>query len=598
MKDTPIIYAQDVIVSEILKDIGTAACKKGQKYPMDRRTHTRYRYLDILTSFDIETSSHQFGTELSDWESWMYIWQWQFGEVATVIGRTWEEFLTLVNSINDYLRSFDEDVRLMCHIHNLAFEFQFLSGIWHFEETDIFATDVRSPLYCLMGNIELRCSYRLSGYSLDHWAKELRADHQKLMGNLDYKVERYPWTGMTSEELQYCINDVICVVECVKIMLQSYGDTLYSLPYTSTGYIRRRVRKALRMWCADGVKEMQNDLLTYDRLRQAFRGGDTHANRYHVQKIIGDVYSYDRSSSYPDVICHCKFPMTKFREEKPTIETYQRLLDVGRAILLKVRFFNIHLKHDRTGDPYIPYAKCVEDGFLKPIHAEVDNGRILSADMCELAMTDIDFDIIQSQYTWDSKASCILWMESARYGYLPRPLIDVVIQLYKAKTSLKGVAGSEITYAHSKGEINACYGMMVQRIIMNPVKYENDTWVLDQDFDRETAYKEEVEKAFINYAWGVWVTAHARYRLQEGIRLAESRNPDCYVSDFVYGDTDSVKSTTELDFSKYNAKRIADAKSSGAFGIDAKGKTHYMGVFEYEGKYDFFGHWEPSVTAQ
>lgn len=56
----------------------------------------------------------------------------------------------------------------------------------------------------------------------------------------------------------------------------------------------------------------------------------------------------------------------------------------------------------------------------------------------------------------------------------------------------------------------------------------------------------------------------------------------------MYADTDSVKSLSEVDFSKYNAKRIKDAKRTGAWAIDSKGNPHYMGVFEYEGKYDLF----------
>ena len=46
-------------------------------------------YLDIVTAFDIET------TRLPDIEqSFMYIWQFQFGERQTVTGRTWEEFFS------------------------------------------------------------------------------------------------------------------------------------------------------------------------------------------------------------------------------------------------------------------------------------------------------------------------------------------------------------------------------------------------------------------------------------------------------------------------------------------------------------------------
>ena len=57
---------------------------------------------------------------------------------------------------------------------------------------------------------------------------------------------------------------------------------------------------------------------------------------------------------------------------------------------------------------------------------------------------------------------------------------------------------------------------------------------------------------------------------------------------FVYADTDSVKSVSQLDLTRFNNLRIADAKSSGAWALDAKGNPHYMGVFESEGKYDYF----------
>ena len=44
-------------------------------------------YVGITTAFDIET------TLIDDiQQSVMYIWQWQFGEDYTVIGRTWDEF--------------------------------------------------------------------------------------------------------------------------------------------------------------------------------------------------------------------------------------------------------------------------------------------------------------------------------------------------------------------------------------------------------------------------------------------------------------------------------------------------------------------------
>ena len=85
-----------------------------------------------------------------------------------------------------------------------------------------------------------------------------------------------------------------------------------------------------------------------------------------------------------------------------------------------------------------------------------------------------------------------------------------------------------------------------------------------------------------------FVTAWARYRLHQGYKLARAIYPGTTHETFVYADTDSLKTRTELDFTRFNNLRIKAAKQSGAYAPDAKGKMHYMGVFESEGRYDLF----------
>lgn len=253
---------------------------------------------------------------------------------------------------------------------------------------------------------------------------------------------------------------------------------------------------------------MMGDLRIYDRLLQTFSGGNTHANRWWVNRVIGDVYSADRSSSYPDVICHCKYPMSCFRDEQANWDAFQSLLDSGRAIIAFMGFHHIRLKDKEIGCPYIPYHKCVGidrstgTHYRPPENVEDDNGKIVSADYLEIAITDIDYEIIDDLYEWEGKPD-FHWLMSARYGYLPRPLIDVVISLYRDKTSLKGIPGREIVYNHSKAELNACYGMMVQRVISNPIVFENGQWDAPE-FNREEYYGREVVKRFLPYQWGVF----------------------------------------------------------------------------------------------
>lgn len=589
MKDTPVILAMSF---DPVKWLGgevppLAMIQKGQKYPRTKPDGAgkRIKYVNMFSAFDIETSTLDIPEEGP--QGIMYIWQWQFGSAVTVFGRTWDEFLEVVGKLNKWLESAstDEDeVRLLVLVHNLAYEFQYLAGIWEFHSEDIFATDVRSPLKVMMGNLELRCSYRLSNQSLDSWSHDMQVDHQKLEG-FDYSLTRYPWTGLTDDEYRYCFHDVLSVVECANKLLAAYGDSLYTLRLTRTAYIRRRIDHAVDYTCKEKIRDMQNPLYVYDRLRQAFRGGDTHAHPYWCQSILGDVYSYDRSSSYPDVMVHCKFPVTKFREEQADFETFKRLCEKGgRAILVKMAFYKIRLANDGCGDPYISYDGCSKPGYTRPIGEEMDNGRIRSADYIELAMTEIDYRIIETLYDWESVRVC--WLMSARYGPLPQPIVDVIIDLYKIKTGFKGVAGKELQYMYAKADLNSCYGMMCQRVISQPILFEHGEWFPDDDFNREEEYAKAIEKTRLNYAWAVWVTAWARWRLFEGIQIAtdNGRNP----LNFVYCDTDSIKTREPVNLDKYNAARIRDAKTSGAWADDPKGVRHYMGVFESEGKYDAF----------
>ena len=577
MKDTPIVMAADFDIS-LLGKVKRARIQRGHKYPTDRHTGKKIHYADLICAFDIENSVIE--TDEGP-QGVMYIWQMQIGNRLTLFGRTWEEFLEVVQKLNAWLEPLGWNLPVF--VHNLSYEFQYLSGIWHFNPEDVFATDDRDVLHCMMGRLEFRCSARLAGQGLGSWASDLKVDHQKLP-DFQYTQVRYPWTPLTDDEYRYCFNDVLGVVECVEKTMHTYGDTIYTLPWTRTGFVRRVARQSMRMWSPSAIRGMQNDLVTYDRLRNAFRGGDTHANPYHVHSILGEVNSYDRSSSYPDVMCHCRFPMTRFREEEATWESFKHLCESGRAVLAKVCFFRIRLVHKGIGNPYISYDWCNRAGYTRPIGDVCDNGRIRSADFCEMTLTEIDYRIIEDQYDWDSIR--ILWVMSARYGNLPQPLIDLAIHLYERKTSLKNVEGKEMQYVFAKADLNSLYGMMCQRVISQPIVYRADD--IDQwgkgDIDREEEYAKAIDKAFLNYAWAVWVTAWARWRLFEGVKIATRDD----LLNFVYADTDSIKTTHPVNLDQYNQARIRDAKASGAYATDPKGNVHYMGVFEYEGQYDLF----------
>lgn len=90
--------------------------------------------------------------------------------------------------------------------------------------------------------------------------------------------------------------------------------------------------------------------------------------------------------------------------------------------------------------------------------------------------------------------------------------------------------------------------------------------------------EESNKKAFLAYQWGVWTTANSRACLEKGLKLIHETEG----AEFIYCDTDSLKYIGDVDWSGYNADRVAECLESGSYATDPKGVTHYMGVFESE----------------
>lgn len=532
---------------------------------------SKYTYKDAICAFDIETSSIPF-TE----HSFMYIWQFHING-KTIIGRTWEQFLSLCDAL---CANCEDNEYFVVYVHNLSYEFQFLSGIYRFSPEEVFSVKSRKVLKCEMfQHIEFRCSYFLTNSSLDSFTRKMQVVHSKKSSiEFDHKRYRTPDTVLTEQELEYAENDVLGLVEAIQKKMKLDGDNLYTIPLTSTGYVRRDTKTALRFVSRNYIPNQIAEYDVYIHLREAFRGGNTHANRYYTNVILENVFSADRSSSYPDVQCNDRFPVGKFQPLPENIDEILKMLKENKkAMVFRAGFYNIRLTNHYWGFPYLPKDKS------RNIHGGVyDNGRILEAEYIEITITDVDFRIILNEYTFDNIE--FLSGYYTNYGYLPPVYIHNIIRYYKAKTELKGIDGEEYEYMKSKELLNAIYGMSAQDPVKQSIDYiheiiEKSPFVL-QTIPKEELYNKYLKKAWLPYQWGVWTTAHARFRLEEGLILAGEKA--------VYCDTDSVKYLEEIDWSEYNGKRIEASEKSGAFADDPKGITHHMGVFEQEKTYKYF----------
>ena len=537
-------------------------------------------YLDTFMTFDIESTSTIYNNEHI---GFMYVWQATIGDSKnkwklSCHGRTWFDFLIFMNEIHKQL-NLKENERMVIYVHNLSFEYQFLRNIIDFKTT--FATDKRKVLKCSTEWQEFRCSYKLSNMSLDKFCKYTNAPHKKATEYFDYSKTRTCETYLTDLEMYYILCDVLALHEAICKLLEE--DTLATIPLTSTGFVRRDCRNAMKKnpknftW----FKKCALSKEVYELIEEAKRGGDTHANRHYAGQILYDVESYDFSSSYPFCMCCKYYPVTRFnkinRIGEGELQTY---LD-KKCCIFRVYFKNLNIKGNVT-NPYISFSKCRD---YKTKGTTCFNGRVLHADVISMTVTELDFDIIQREYAWESIAVSDFYI--ADRGMLPVEIREEIIKFYEHKTLLKYI--DPYLYAKDKNKLNAIFGMAFTNPVHLEVYFdkEENAWKTEApDLKKVLEEYSKNRNNFLPYAVGLYTTAHARHNLRDIICIAGSGN--------VYNDTDSSK-IWGVDVSKeieeYNKGVIELAEKYGAYADDSNGVRHYMGVAEKEKGYEQFRTW-------
>lgn len=288
----------------------------------------RNKFDNTIYTFDIETTSflildgEQLSADkydaLSDQDkkkaipmSNMYIWMMGIND-EVYYGRTWKELEYFLINIEYYATTYKKFI----FVHNLSYEFQFLRN--HFKMKDIFSRKSRKVMKCKFEdfNFELRCSYYMSAVALEKLPKIYNLNVQKLVGNLDYNIQRNSKTELTKEELDYCENDCLVVYEYIKKELETY-ETMKKLPLTSTGHVRKELKEKVEndYRYKNYVRQAVNvDPHVYNLLLNAFMGGYTHSNWTLTDQIIKDVDSFDFTSSYPYVMTTYKYPRNSIQE--------------------------------------------------------------------------------------------------------------------------------------------------------------------------------------------------------------------------------------------------------------------------------------------
>lgn len=525
--------------------------------------------------------------------SLLYCWQFCI-DGAFVFGRTIEDLITAFNTIAKINKG---NSRVIVWVHNLAFEFQFIRKLfkWH----KVFSISARKPIYAITtSNIEFRCTYILTNYSLEKLSEQLRIYKMiKAVGDLDYSLIRTPITPMSDIEINYCRLDVFVVAAYIQECIIK-EKSIVNIPLTATGYCRRYVRhNCLYAGGSKNQRKVNKEYRTlmqaltivneneYKQLVRAFQGGFTHPSNIHSMKTLYNVSSIDFTSSYPYVLLSELYPMSRAQlvdiknddELNYYLRNYCCVFDV-MLIGVESKYINEH---------YISTSHCyVKERVLS------DNGRVVRADKILTTITNVDWKIINKVYTYDEKI--IKNFRIYKRGYLPKPIIESIIKLYKDKTELKNVVGKEEEYLNAKALINAVFGMMVTAISKPDIVYKDDQWKVEPaDIKKDIEKYNKSMKRFLFYPWGVFCTAYARVNLWRGI---------CeFKDDYIYSDTDSIKCLNiekhKLYIDSYNVEckrklqRMCIKYNLNYDDLEPatiKGVKKPLGVWDYEGTYKKF----------
>lgn len=589
------------------------AYKKGRVKPI--------QYLNLPSAFDIEVTSF-FRNKVDnsivdvksaesieerilkrDYEKIAIMYAWVFAyDGHAFVGRTWDEFQSLLRIVCEY-HQLGEDRLMVCGIHNLSYEFQFIRK--RFDWSNVFATKERTPIYARskMG-IEFRCTLQMSGYSLKKVGEHLlKYPCKKMEGDLDYNKLRHSKTPLTEAEWGYIVNDGLIVNAYLQELIERH-QRIVRIPLTKTGFVRKTLKHACYFANKNHAKDRSRKFENYRRimqycqldepakyllLKECFTGAIVHCNTLKSGLLLEDVESQDEASAYPTQLVIGYFPWGKGEWVKPkTMEEFSHYVK-KKSCFIDVSFYNI--EKSQMYESLISRNKCKEqEGF------EEDNGRLIKAKHIRISITEIDLSVYRKFYKWERmRIHRMLVYEKRR---LPTALVSAVLDLYADKTSLRGVEGKEAEYMHAKESINSTYGCMVTDVCKETIKYIDGEWVTTAcDIAKELERYNASENRFLFYGWGVVITSLARRALASAI-WAIGNESESIGGDYVYSDTDSVKFVNPDKhrgyFKKYNDYMLNELKKASEYhGIplekfmpkDTKGIAHPLGVWEFDGRY-------------
>lgn len=470
--------------------------------------------------------------------------------------------------------------KLITFIHNASYDLSYLVPYinmlpdFGYSNQGIIEGQNKFLTYC-RGSLEFRCSYRLSGMSLEKWSKEMNIEHKKQIGLYDYDAVLYPDSDLSEDAEKYDLYDVLSMQECLAKQLEYHNDTLVSVPFTSTGYVRRALRRACK-----NDKYYRNEYFydnrlnadLFDYLLKSYAGGMTHNNRFYRDMVIrtNKTYEYtegikirvknighrDFKSHYPTQMTCYDFPLGVpqliYKNDMPFYMTIGEILSYSPKFssMSVIRFYEAKLKDYKISMPFMQFSKCYESHFDFKL---LDNGRILHAKgEWYMYIDNLTLQILSEQYDMEYEVLEVYRMLNKP---LPQCIINVIDTYFKGKSDKKNLVHeltnefgkldpktleAEFDLMQFKKFINAIYGCTATNPLRDQYELSDDIeFFLTQSYNDKEAIQEGLNNYykgrnnFLAYQIGVWVTARARYELYEYIKCIGYER--C-----LYCDTDSI----------------------------------------------------------
>lgn len=506
---------------------------------------------------------------------------------------------------------------LVTYIHNVSYDISYL--IAYFQQ-DLPGKDDRYGIYdsehkvtvYQQGGLVWRCSYILTGSSLERWSKDMNVEHQKQVGLYDYDEVLYQDSELSEDQKKYDEYDVLCMEECMKKQLKVHNDNMASVPLTATGYIRRYLRKSCiedHYYRGKYFVDTRLDVESFKFVLNSYAGGYTHNNRWTKnQLILGSIGHCDFRSHYPSQVVTKPLPFGKpnlyyditsdgLRKLYPDITIDHILGLYPEYSTITLLYINrMELKDRNISMPFMQVSKMFDRSEDIKYHA--DNGRLLKMYQGSFItyLDNLTLKIIKEQYRiWGT----IIKVYRFKNEYVPECIGNVIHRFFKEKSDYKiaykeackqyGQFSEEAITAQfhlglSKSMLNSIYGCMA----MNPVRpsYDIDT-DLEEPFKilQAVTTDEQIADAldkyysgknnFLPYQVGAFITAQARYELYEYI-IAIGYDK------VLYCDTDSIFYLKDQETEKAIKQLNEEKHKTAPYITDSNGKRVYYDVFEQE----------------